>query len=201
MNKKHSIDSSHPRSSYFGGYTIIELLIVMALIGIVTAYAVPSLRDYQQKSRVTSSYNNILGGLNYTRSTAISLSEDIEICPRGTGLNCSGTERWESGFLSAPSQADYTKVGTDESDRITIRAYNIDGGELQSVTFDSQGIPNQSPITFVICATGQETTSARALIINNVGRTQRAYDQDGDGIPENAAGQPVTCPAVAVSGS
>ena len=45
------------------GFTVIELLLVVAIIGIVAAVAYPSYQDYQERARVAQAITDI-GGLN-----------------------------------------------------------------------------------------------------------------------------------------
>ena len=177
------------------GFSLIELLVVVALIGIITAMGVPAFNEYTLKSRITYSYNNILGGINYTRNTAISLNTDIDICAKGSALVCSGNKTWELGWISSLSETDYTRVGDDTSDYVTVRAYDTNGDPITDITFDSQGYPDQAPIVFVVCVPAMEADDAKAIIINSIGRTQRAYDQNGDGVPEDMNGDPIVCSA------
>jgi len=74
------------------GFTLIELMVVVALIGIVAAYAVPSFTQLVERSRVTSTVNGVLGILNYARSEAVKAGQTIEVTPL-TGND------WDTGVV------------------------------------------------------------------------------------------------------
>lgn len=175
------------------GFSLIELLAVVALVGIVLAMGIPAFNQFTLNSRITYAYNGILGSLNYARNTAVTINSNIEICPKTSAFTCNNVKQWEFGWVSAQSATDYTRVSEDYSEHVTVRAYDSNGDPVTTLTFDNQGYPNTSPVTFVVCVPALGANLAKAITVNNVGRTQMAYDQDGDNIPEDMNGDSVVC--------
>ena len=62
------------------GFTLLELLLTLALIGIVTAFAVPSMTEFSKNDRLTTNINSMIGHLAYARSEAVKRSVQVAMC-------------------------------------------------------------------------------------------------------------------------
>lgn len=68
------------------GFTIIELMIVVALIAIIATIAVPGFQGLIESNRLKSTTNNVLGILNYARTEAVRRGEPVAVQAAGGSL-------------------------------------------------------------------------------------------------------------------
>ena len=118
------------------GFTLIELMIVVAIIGILAAIAIPNFMQYQAKSKQSEAKTN-LGGI-YTSEVAYfgeanAYSNDFAAI--GFQVASTGTQRYSfsigAGVLAASGNTcvDYTSAGmaTSPPGFTALATGNIDG--------------------------------------------------------------------------
>ena len=80
------------------GFTIVEIMIAIAILAILTALAMPSLQQFLARNELVGTSNGLISGINLARTEAVTRSTAVAICPSTDGASCSGGD-WESGFL------------------------------------------------------------------------------------------------------
>ncbi len=85
-----SLQSSH-------GFTLIELVVTMAVAAILVAVAVPNLRTFIQNGRINTQLNDLIGDISLARSEAIKRRSGTGICKSTDGLTCVGGGNWGGG--------------------------------------------------------------------------------------------------------
>lgn len=89
----------------YPGFTLIELMIAIALIGIVLGIAVPSITIYIKNSRIKLATNELVSALYVARSAAIKDSAFGCVCP-SADVNITlpvcktDNDDWESGWIA-----------------------------------------------------------------------------------------------------
>ena len=62
------------------GFTLLELMLVVAIAGVLLAIATPSMGNFIRNSRITSAANDVMAGFHFTRSEAIKRRLPVTLC-------------------------------------------------------------------------------------------------------------------------
>jgi len=82
------------------GFTLIELIVVFAIIAIAATIAMPSLYQGIQGSRLASQANKFIGVLATARSEAVKRAVRVTMCKSTDGINCNNAAvGWETGWI------------------------------------------------------------------------------------------------------
>lgn len=85
------------------GFTLIELIIAIALLAIFVGLAVPSFFTAIQNNRITGQANELLTAFQLARSEALKRNRSVVVCASDDGEECQGS--WASGWLVAEDNA------------------------------------------------------------------------------------------------
>ena len=83
------------------GFTVTELMVVVAIVAILLGIGAPSYRYITNSYRMSAEVNGLLGDLQYARSEAIKEGQTVTICVSTEGATCArGTNvNWGSGWI------------------------------------------------------------------------------------------------------
>ena len=169
------------------GFTLIELMVTVAIAGILMSVGLPSFNQTISNGRLTSNINKLVTAFNYARSEAVKRNQSVTVIKIG-----GGTGNWTGGwkvFLDlngngAKDDANDTLLKQYEAmpTGYTLRASNIN-----YVTYKASGMSGAG--SFVLCDNGDgnnlpETGTSKVMLINTVGRVGMGADADNNGIQE-----------------
>ncbi len=181
------------------GFTLIELMVTLAVAAIVLTIAVPSFTTTVQNNRLSTQLNELVGSLHLARSEAIKRRVTMTVCGSTDQSSCN-TSNWENGWLVF---ADTDEDGAVDAGETIVAVYENAGGNytLRTNAFSSSQFIQyalagdiDSAGTFTLCDS-RGTTNARAVNINATGRPRVAIDGSDSGtIVEDISGNDVSCP-------
>ena len=154
------------------GFSLIELMITIAVAAILFGIAVPQFSTVTQNARITSARNGLFTAFQLARTEAISRRVHVVVCASVEGEVCSGA--WERGALvfvdaNRNRQRDGTEVlltqfAPDAFKNLAVR------GSRRLTSFGPDGRSGGSNQTLAVCAPGHN--DGLSVVISNAGRVR-----------------------------
>ena len=150
------------------GFTLIELVVTLAVASILLTVAIPSFRSTIQNNRSTGQANEFLTSLMLARSEAVKRGVTASVCVSSNGTSCAGSN-WAGGWLittgattlrvheALPSGSTLTEAGG-----ATTITYNPSGATTATATFALTTIDIACVRTISISATGRPSVTKSA---------------------------------------
>jgi type IV fimbrial biogenesis protein FimT len=175
------------------GFTMIEILMTIAIAAILMSLAVPSFRYITNSNRIASELNGLLGDLQLARAEAIKEGRTVTVCQSGDGASCTGSGNWEGGWIAF---SDPTNVGVYDVGETYLRKQKrfsgtdtfVASNAVSVITFNRQGYAVGIANNGVLLTLNDSTNTAswtRCLFINLSGQmmSERVGVTPTNGVP------------------
>ena len=190
------------------GFTLYELLITVAVVGVILTLGIPNMQAFTQNSRMTSAANDLHAAFHLARSESSRAKTNITVCASADADNCGGT--WNQGFIVfVDEDGDLNRGGGNET---ILRAHDALDSSMTLVvandatyfSYSASGLGrpnvggNPAVSQIVLCDERGNQTAAggnsaarlfvatplgRATIFRDVGIVQGALDAMGETCP------------------
>lgn len=80
------------------GFTLVELIVTIAIVAILLAVALPSFEGSMRSNRVATASNELLASIALARSEAMQSPGGAAICTTSNGTACNGAS-WNDGWM------------------------------------------------------------------------------------------------------
>lgn len=173
----HSMNSPIKSLKSQAGVTLIELMIAVAIVAILIGVGAPSLQQFGAKQRMTSAVHTYMASFNQARMRALSLGQQVALCPSADGVTCTGGLSWENGWLIYDDVNRNRKLDPTETIAASFGALpegliaNTSVGRPQ-LLFKPDGGAWGSNLTLTLCDTREHGSEGRAIAVNNGGRAR-----------------------------
>lgn len=165
----------HPHATTRTGFTLVELLMTLAIGAIVLMLAAPSLGNLLASTRMATAEGAIADSLNHARTEAIMHNGRVLVCPSIDARHCLPSHEWQHGWLIAD---DADGDGQPDGDVPTIAMLPalpagtrvITSTGRRRVSFHPNGSAAGTNARFTVCHARQH--DGKAVVVSNAGRVR-----------------------------
>jgi len=139
------------------GFTLVEMMVTIAVLAILTAVAIPAYRAFILNSRMTAQANEFLTALSFARSEAIKRNANVTLSAKTGG--------WANGWVVADAE------GTTLRDHPALEGGSSLSGGATTLTYSSNGRAS-SELTFNLCNPDTSIAPGRDIEVVASGRAR-----------------------------
>jgi type IV fimbrial biogenesis protein FimT len=159
------------------GFSLVELMFTVALLGILAALAIPSFRTMLVKRSVLSASDSLVSDMRLARSEALKRSTRTVICRSTNGASCAGVGNWQTGWIvfvdmnsngTVDAGDDLVKVQQELPNISTIQTPAGAPSTLGSFNYEPTGWAKAASHTLVVTPTGTVPVNGTRMICVSV---------------------------------
>ena len=149
------------------GFTVMELLLAIAVLAILTTLAVPSFTQFIQNNRLAGQANEMVATFQFARSEALKRSLNVRACASDDNAGCSGA--WTDGWIVIADE------GGDDEELLRVWPAPADGFQITAsssyVGFEPTGASEDAvEQQFSLMLSGCTNDNARDVFVERTGR-------------------------------
>ena len=160
------------------GFSLIELIIVLTVISILSAYAMPTFRQLRQNKAIESARNSLFVELQFARTKAIMSQSYIVVCPSVSNSACADDANWHKGWIVFIDKNHDKKYNNNDE---ILRIGNamqpgvsaISSNYRKKIRFNGLGFAPGTNLSINFCDE-RGNDFAQAIIISNSGRVKQS---------------------------
>ncbi len=172
-----------------GGFTLLELMVGIAVLAVTLGIAIPSYADMMRRNRVTTHTNQLVAAFAVARSEAVKRGAPIAVCSSdATQSECAESEDWSNGWIACTDEG--AVAGLCESGETIVQRWSAPAEDqvrivttaVEFVRYRADGRtqqPGGTSAVFIVRPTRCHVGDARSVTVTATGR---------------AASTPTACP-------
>lgn len=167
------------------GFTLVELLLVVAVIALLQALTAPVFASLVNSVRLSSATNSLFSSLILARSEAIKRNSRAVVCKSGSGLACTSSGGWEQGWIVFHDPNNNAVL--DDGETLLYREYALsnlirltgNSPVVSYVSYTPMGTTSYTSGAFqagtlTVCVQSATPVDARQIVISSAGRPRTA---------------------------
>jgi type IV fimbrial biogenesis protein FimT len=167
------------------GFTLIELIVTVTILGVLAALAAPSVSEMILSNKLASYANTFVASAQIARSEAIKRNAPVVVCRAASAAGCTASGTWQQGWIVFSDDGAGTHKGNGvlDSDETMLRyqqplsadyhftgnAYSLDFLPSGGLQMTGGALP---PVTLTLCrASPTPGRQERTIGLSTTGRT------------------------------
>lgn len=153
--------------------TLIEVLVALAIVGILGSVAAPSFRELMQNSQRSADTNEVLMALLMARSESVTRGSRVTVCKVAASdpTSCDDSSSWQNGFMVfADDDGDSVR---DEDEDVVLSSTSLGANTVvtssefsNNISYFPSGISSNNG-TFNVCVNGLVASN---ILVSATGR-------------------------------
>jgi type IV fimbrial biogenesis protein FimT/type IV fimbrial biogenesis protein FimU len=177
---------SQPLKGLINGFTLVELIVTIAVVTVISAVALPSMNEFLVQMRVDNQVSEMQRLLLTARNVAINTGKNTTICPLSNTDACADSTNWVGA------------VGVINEDGVVKQKSAVNSGDKvvfahKSIVYTPTGrTASDTSGTISFCPKDYAKYN-RGIDVAVSGRVYSTSDTDADGKDENRSGTEISC--------
>ena len=156
------------------GFSLLELMVVLAIIGIFVSLGFPSFRETIKDNKVATTTSDFYSGLMLARSQAVKFNQTVIMCTSTNGSTCNTGTSWDAGWLMFRDLDD--DGGWDAGEELLRISQPLDGQmtikptgtSLASlIRYRPDGTVSNANASLIVCTEGDDSHSRRITLVRS----------------------------------
>lgn len=144
------------------GFTLVELMVTIAVAAILLTIGVPSLTSLYEGMRVNNNITKIHDIMVFARNQAVSYGKTVNVCPFKTATSCGASTDWSNGVRV------YIVNGGSDKELRVIDSFHASDKVTgpNALTFSPDGLSSGGQLIY---CPGGKSAESKGVIINGGG--------------------------------
>jgi len=160
------------------GFSLIETMITLTIVGVLMSYALPSLNQLKLSNTMDNERNRLTVSLNFARFHAISYQTNVIVCSSLSGVKCDNQSNWYQGWIIF-EDINRNRELDDNEKLLQFENAMVEGLIVtssiyrQKIRYNNLGFSPGTNLSINFCD-DRGPKFAKSIIINNAGRVKQS---------------------------
>jgi type IV fimbrial biogenesis protein FimT len=177
MHMKLSLQRGVPRVAVLQGFTLVELMVTLAVAAVLAMVAVPGMTQLFRSARLSTQTDQLVSALNLARLEAVKRRSTVQVCGPASVTDCADVETadWNNGWVVMVVAANDDEKPEpirlfDGKTGLTVTGLTVGDAPPISVSFTGTIGSAIAEANFTLCISGQRQQQVGVALSGHVSK-------------------------------